>query len=115
MYFYQLKVVIDKKNLGEFIDSLDSLSAKFRKEQGCIDFSMYKDVKKKQTFSLVGEWKTEKAMDKHFKSKDFLILVGAARVLGKDIVLTTGETSETGNIKLIRKKTTFQPLKNKEI
>ena len=47
MAFYQLRIVVAEKKFDEFIDSLFSLTSGIRKEQGCLDFSLYRDLEKK--------------------------------------------------------------------
>jgi quinol monooxygenase YgiN len=109
MFFYQIKVVIKENKVDEFVETLRSLVGGFRKENGCLDFSMYRDTEKENTFSVVGEWKTRPAMDKHFKNKNFEVLIGAARVLGETFKIDIGETPETGGFQLAREKISLQP------
>lgn len=109
MYFYQVKMVINEKNLNEFLDCLESLSAAFRKEKGYLDNSFYLDLKKENTYNLVGEWKTRKDMDKHFKDKNFSVLMGAAKVLGEKIQINIGENTDRGDFRLAKEKITLQP------
>jgi quinol monooxygenase YgiN len=109
MFFYQIKVVIKENKVDEFVESLRSLSIGFRKENGCLEFSMYRDTEKENTFSVIGEWKTRPAMDKHFKNKNFEVLIGAARVLGETFKIDIGETPETGGFQLAREKISLQP------
>ena len=112
MYFCQVKVVVKEKNFDEFIDCLDSLSAEFRKEKGYLDYSFYQDIEKGNTYSLVGEWKTRQDMEKHFKCKNFTVLIGAARVLGENIDISIGESEERGGFQLAKEKIAFQPMRN---
>ena len=66
MAFYQLRMVVDDNKIDEFIDSLFSLSIGIRKEQGCLAFSLYRDLEMKDVFSVIGEWKSSQAMERHF-------------------------------------------------
>jgi quinol monooxygenase YgiN len=109
MFFYQIKIVIKESKVDEFVESLRSLSSGFRKEKGCLDFSMYRHTEKENTFSVVGEWRTLQIMEKHFKNKKFEVLIGAARVLGDTFEMSTGETSEKGGFQLAREKISLQP------
>ncbi len=77
-----------------------SFSLRIRKEKGCLGYRVYQDSEKENTYSLVGEWKTRQAMEKHFKNKKFEVLVGAARVLGDTFKMNTGEISEKGGFQL---------------
>lgn len=109
MYFYQIKLVIKEINLNEFIDCLDSLSAEFQKEKGYLDYSFCQDIGKENTFNLIGEWKTRQDIEKHFKCKNFTVLIGAARVLGEDMDINIGKSEERGGFQLAKEKIAFQP------
>ena len=111
MAFYQLRIVVAENNFDEFIESLFSLSSGIRKEQGCLDFSFYRDLEKKDVYSVIGEWKTRQTMEKHFKQKFFPVLIGAASVLGKDFEMNISETLEKGSYQLAKKKITLNPKK----
>jgi quinol monooxygenase YgiN len=108
MFFYQIKVIIKENKVEEFVKSLRSLSRGFQKETGCVDFSLYRHTEKINTFSVIGEWKTRQAMEKHFKNKKFEVLVGATRVLGDTFEMSTGESSEKGGFQLAREKISLQ-------
>ena len=109
MAFYQLRIVVAEKKFDEFIDSLFSLSSGIRKEQGCLAFSLCRDLEKKDVYRVIGEWKSRQAMERHFKQKFFPVLIGAVRVLGKDFEMNISETLEKGSYQLAKKKITRQP------
>ena len=97
MFLYQLKLVVAENKLDELIDSLRYLSSGIREEQGCLDFSLYRDLEKKDTYRVSGEWQTRQAMEAHFRREKFSVLIGAARVLGEDFEMSIGETLEKGS------------------
>ena len=102
MLFYQIKVDIKPYKTDEFIKSMRSFSRRIRKEKGCLGYSVYRDSEKENTYSLVGEWKTRQAMEKHFRTHDFEVLIGAARVLGETFEMNLAEVSKTGGFELAR-------------
>ena len=114
MVTYQLRMVVTEKKFDEFIESVLSLSSGIRKEEGCLDFSLYRDLEKQDAYRVLGEWKTRQAMEKHFKQKFFPVLIGAAKVLGKDFEMSIDETLEKGSYQLAREKITLQPKKGKK-
>ena len=81
-----------------------SLSPKICKQKGCLGYSVYRDTEKENTYSLVGEWKTRQAMEKHFQTHDLEVLIGAARVLGETFEMNIAEVMETGGFELAREK-----------
>ena len=66
MLIYQIKIEIKTYKSDEFENSIRSLSRSIRKEKGCLGYSVYRDLDKENTYSVVGEWKTRQAMEKHF-------------------------------------------------
>jgi quinol monooxygenase YgiN len=102
MLIYQLKIEIKPYKTDEFINSMRSFSLKIRKQKGCLEYSVYRDSEKENTYSLVGEWKTRQVMEKHFQTHEFELLIGAARVLGKTFAMNIAEVSKTGGIDLAR-------------
>lgn len=100
--FYQLKIEIRKFKTDEFMKSMCALSQNIRKHKGCLGYSVYQDSEIECNFSLVGEWKTRQAMEKHFLTHEFEVLIGAARVLGETVKMDIAEVTGTGGLKLAR-------------
>jgi len=113
MAFYQLSIFVAEKESDEFIESLFSLSSGIRKEQGCLAFSLNRDLSKKDVYRVFVEWKTLQDMEKHFKQKFFPVLIGAFSVLGKDFEMNISETLEKGSYQLAKKKIIRHPKKGK--
>jgi len=113
MFFYQLKLVVAENKFDEFVDSLGFLSSGIREEQGCLDFSLTRDLEKKDTYRVLGEWKAHQAMEDHFKREKFSLLIGAARVLGEDFEMSIGETLEKGSYQFAQEKISLHSGKDK--
>ena len=113
MFSYQLKLLISEHKIDEFMDSLGYLSGGIREEQGCLDFSLYRDLQNKDVYRVIGEWKTRRAMEAHFKRNNFGVLIGAARVLGEDFKISTGETLEKGSYSFVQEKIPLHRRKDK--
>lgn len=110
MYFYHIKLIVKQNKFDEFVESLLSLSDEFRKKEACRDFCFYRGVEKKNTYSVVVEWETRNAMEKHFKENEFSVLIGAARVLGEEFELKIGEEiAEKGGLPLAKEKISIEP------
>ena len=91
-----------------------SFSRKIRKEKGCLGYNVYRDSDKDNTYSLVGEWKTRPAMEKHFRTQNFEVLIGAARVLGETFEMNIAEVLETGGFMLAREQIASQQKESAE-
>ena len=112
MLIYQIKIVIKPYKTDEFVKSMRSFSRRIRKEKGCLGYSVYRDSEKENTYSLVGEWKTRQAMEKHFRTHDFEVLIGAARVLGETFEMNLAEVSKSGSFELAREQIASQKRKS---
>jgi quinol monooxygenase YgiN len=96
------KFVLKQYKSEEFIKSLHSFASKAREQKGCLGFNLYQDSENENKYSLIGEWKTERAMEKYFRSNEYVLLLGAARVLGETFEINITEDGETGDIGLAR-------------
>jgi quinol monooxygenase YgiN len=108
LLFYQIKIVIKQYKTDEFVKSMRSFSRKIRKEKGCLGYSVYRDSEKENTFSLIGKWRTRPAMEEHFKTPNFEVLIGAARVLGQTFEMNISEGLKTGGFELAREQMASQ-------
>ena len=103
MLIYQLKIVVKAYKTEEFVKSMRSFTRKIRKEKGCLGCSLYRDSEKEYTFSVIGKWRTRPAMEKHFKTQNFEVLIGAARVLGDTFEMSMAEILEIEDSELSAK------------
>ena len=102
MQLYQINIVIQQYKIDEFVDSLCSLLPGFRKENGCLGYSVYQDCDEEHAFCIVAMWETHEAMQKHFLTQKFEVLVGAARVLGETFEMITAEVKGSRGHKLAK-------------
>ncbi len=102
MLIYQLKIEIKPYKQDEFINSMRSFSRRICKQKGCLDFNVCQDSDKENAYIVVGEWKTRQAMEKHFQTHEFELLIGAAKVLGETFAMNIAEVVETGGFELAR-------------
>ena len=102
MFLYQMKIVIKPYKTEEFDTTMRSFTRKVQKAKGCLDYSVYQDCEKENIYSLVGEWTTRQAMEKHFQTNDFKVLIDATRVLGETFAMNIAEVSKSGGLELVR-------------
>ncbi len=96
MFIYQLKIETKQYKTDEFVNSMRSFARRIRKQKDCLGYGVYRDFEKENTYCLIGEWKTRQAMEKHFKTNDFEVLIGATRVLGETFAMYVAKVSKTG-------------------
>ena len=58
---------------------------------------------------------TRQTMEKHFKTQDFELMIGAVRVLGDTFSMNIAEVSKSGGIELAREQISSQQGKNSEM
>ena len=104
MQSYQIKTVIHKEKLDEFVRNLRSLWFEFLKEDGCKGYRVYQEFEKEQNFCLVGEFETQDAMEKHFQGENFEVLIGSTGVLGNSFKLAISVVCEEGGRELAKSK-----------
>ena len=102
MLICQLRIEIRPYKPDEFVNSMRSIISSIRKEKSCLGFSVYRDSEKENMFILVGKWKTRLAMEKHFQTREFELLIGAARVLGETFSMSIAKVMKTGGLELAR-------------
>ncbi len=112
MHTYQIKVEVRQYKTDEFVKSMRLFSRRIRKQKGCLSYHVYRDSEKENAYSLVGEWKTRQAMEKHFQTHDFEVLIGAASVLGETFEMNLAEVSKTGSFELAREQTESKQRRN---
>lgn len=108
MYIYVMKIVIKPGKTAEFEDALGPISCNFLKAKDCLGYSVYRDTEKKNTFIVLGEWQTRQAREKHFKTHDYEVLIGAARVLGETFEMNIAKVTKSGALELAREQITSQ-------
>ena len=102
MIHYLIKVDIKHYKDDEFIGTMRTLSKKIRKEENCVRFELYKDMEKDNAFTMVGVWKSRKAMENHFQNQNYKVMIGAAKVLGKSYEMKIAEILDKNGLELVR-------------
>ncbi len=112
MLIYQIKIGIKPYKSEEFVKSMHSFSSKIRKQKGCLGYNVYKDTHEENAYCLFGEWKSRKSMEKHFRTHEFEVVIGAARVLGNTFAMNIAEVSNSGGFDLAKKEVASQKIEN---
>ena len=102
------QVEVKPSNTDAVVKSMHAFASTIRRQKGCLDFSMYRDSDKENTYILVGEWKTRQALEKYFQTREYEALIGATRVLCETFEMTLAEVSQTGGIELAREQIVSQ-------
>jgi quinol monooxygenase YgiN len=106
MPLYQITIDIQENKIDEFVRNLNSLWLRFMREEGCLSYRVYREFEAESIFCMIGEFATHEAMENHFQTRDFEILVGATGVLGKTFKMMVTEILEKGGSDLAKSKLT---------
>ena len=68
MHFYQVKVVPSHTKQMNLSNVCARWRAEFLNKKAVSRYSVYRDSEKENVYSVVGEWKTHQAMQKHFQT-----------------------------------------------
>ena len=98
-----IKIALKKYKKEEFLECMHTCRAKILRQPGCLGYDIYQDSDEENTYRLVGEWKTASALEKHFKTREYELILGAAMVLGDNFEMETTEILHIGNLDWARK------------
>jgi quinol monooxygenase YgiN len=114
LFNYLIKISVKKYKADEFIESIHSLTPEIRKKRGCLRYNLYKNSEKENEYTVVGEWKSRQAMEAHFQTEDYKVLIGAAKVLGETFEMNIAEVSKTGSFDIAKDQIALQENKGTE-
>ena len=104
MAIYHLTIEVNPGKIDEFLRNLQSLRFQFLKEEDCLSYSVFRKFEMENTFFMEGKFASKVGMEKHFQTRDFQLLVGAAGVLGKILKMMIIEVIEEGGSELAKEK-----------
>ena len=65
------KLTIKEDMVEEFKSRITELVAETRKEDGCLAYQLFQDVKYKNILTFVEDWESMEVLQKHMNSKHF--------------------------------------------
>jgi quinol monooxygenase YgiN len=77
------KNFIKADKVDEFIELTKPLIEKSRKEEGCIEYGLYRDSSKSNVLTFIERWESEKALDLHGKTEHYTSIVPKLRDLAE--------------------------------
>lgn len=66
---------IQDNKINEFIELCKELVEMSRKENGCINYSLYQDNQNSKALTIIEQWETKESLDNHSKSKHFTKII----------------------------------------
>lgn len=86
--------VLPEKEL-EMRQTLRSMIESTEKEPGCLNYTVLSDIKDKNCFSLLEEWKSREDLDTHLASHRFGALLGTKALLSRPMEIRIHTVSRT--------------------
>lgn len=69
------KNTINTEKYDEIMGLCKELVVETRKEDGCIKYEMHQDANDKAILTMIEEWESQEALDKHMQSEHFTRIV----------------------------------------
>lgn len=69
------KSIIKEGKKEEFLALAMELVGESRKEEGCIKYSLYQDIRNENIVSVIEKWKDQESIDIHNNSEHFTTIV----------------------------------------
>lgn len=69
------KNYIKEDKIEEAVEHIKKLVEITVKEEGCIKYELYQDEKDKSILTMIEEWESKEALDKHMSSEHFKSIV----------------------------------------
>ena len=84
----------------EILQTIQSIVAQMRKENGCVDSNFYQNAENENNFVLIEEWETRNALDDHLRSDIFTVLMGARSLLSRPPEVTIHTVSQSSELEI---------------
>ncbi|MBC2724673.1 putative quinol monooxygenase [Desulfosporosinus sp.] len=65
------KLTIKEDRVEEFKTLVPGLVEETRKEEGCLSYQLFQDLKNKKVLTFIEDWESMEALQRHMKSKHF--------------------------------------------
>jgi quinol monooxygenase YgiN len=100
-----MKVLPEKQK--EVLQTLLSLIEPQERESGCLSFGIFCDIRDRDVFNLISEWKTRGHLDHHIMSDRFGVLLGTKSLLYEPLkiqLVTVTDAKGTETVNSLRNK-----------
>lgn len=85
MILTTIKIHSQHQKRKEILQTIRGLAEEIAKADGCNGADLYQDLCDKDVFYILEEWRTEKDLEKHKKSKSLAVLFGLESLLVKSL------------------------------
>ena len=86
----------------EFLQTVQAMIQKIRKEKGCIKCYACQDIEDENTFRLLEEWETQQNLDHYLRSDLFTVLLGAKNLMSEPLEIKFNTVSFTAGMEAVK-------------
>ncbi len=102
MITFTLRLVIPPKKREEIIKTLRLLMGPTQVQSDCLKFQCYQDIEDENVLLLLEEWKTQSALERHIRSKDYRMLLAIMDMANEPPGIEFNEVAHTSGMELIQ-------------
>jgi quinol monooxygenase YgiN len=103
MVIVKITIFVYSEKQLEVMQTLLSMIEPAGKEAGCLNYTVLYDIEDKNSFSLLGEWETREALDRHIMSHRFGVLLGTKTLLSEPMQIQIHTVSHSEGMETIHK------------
>jgi quinol monooxygenase YgiN len=85
MFFVTFRFQSNPKHSVEIVQTLQGITDKVKKIEGCTNVYVYKDIHDGNIFFLVEEWQKQRNLEEHTKSDLYAAILGTRVLLAKPL------------------------------
>lgn len=84
MFIVTAKCILIEGKTEQFKAIVETLIKETRKENGCISYNLYQDIKNQNILTFFEKWKSKNSLDRHMETKHFKDIAPKLRKLQKE-------------------------------
>ena len=97
-----IKMKVRPEKRKELLQTVQSIAAHMRKENGCVDSHFYQNAENENEFFLVEAWENRKTLDDHLRSVRFTVLMGARSLLSRPPEIMIHTVSNSSGLEAVK-------------
>lgn len=101
MIVFSLSVCLPQSRHADFLKTVGALLEPTRVVPGCMGCRLYTDIEDPNSFTLVEEWASQAALDRHLTSNAYKTLVAAIELSAQPPAIRFDSVSQRAGIEII--------------
>jgi quinol monooxygenase YgiN len=89
-------MIVQPERRSDLLETMRGMLEPARVERGCLSYRLYEDVENRNAFVLLGEWKTQKDLERHIRTDNQRRLLALMDLLSEQSELRFNTVSHNG-------------------